>query len=358
MLYIENYFMSFWEMVLLMHLYIVFGLIVAGVIREFISDDYIKNNLGGRGLWPSVKASLLGLPLPLCSCSVIPLAASLRKSGAGKGAVTSFFISTPMTGADSIIATYGVFGWVITLFRVMSASFAAIFAGFVTDVFLGGEEEAAEPEQNSEGCCCSGSCGTVKVESAKPTFTERIKNIFRYAFVELLDDIAYPLLGGLFLAAFITMVISPDMAGSNAGTVAGYLIAFAAGIPLYVCSISAIPIAMSLLIAGFSPGAAFVFLAAAPATNVVALNVVKNMLGKRGLVIYLVAIVFFTLVFALATDFLYFKTGLSFAEFSGEEESFGGLFNVTAGLFLAAITWVTLKQKFSRHEPLEEDCCT
>jgi len=354
MQYFYDYFDTFWEMTLLMHGYIIFGLIVAGVMREFISDDYIKKNLGGRGLWPSVKASLLGLPLPLCSCSVIPLAASLKKSGAGKGAVTSFFISTPMTGADSIIATYGVFGWVITLFRVVSASLAAIFAGFVTDLIY--KDEPDETADLTEGCGCSSSCCET-IEPAKASLADRIKNIFRYAFVDLLGDLAYPLLLGLFMAAFITMIISPDMVSSDAGVVSGYLIAFAAGIPLYVCSISAIPVAMSLLIAGFSPGAAFVFLAAAPATNMVALNVVRNMLGKRGLVIYLVSIVFFTLIFALGTDFLYFRTGLSFTDFAGEEESFSGLFNLTAGLFLLAVIWVTAKQKLFRKSPEPETSC-
>lgn len=359
MQYIQNYFMSFWEMTLLMHGYIIFGLLVAGVIREFISDDYIRKNLGGRGLWPSVKAALLGLPLPLCSCSVIPLAASLRKSGAGKGAVTSFFISTPMTGADSIIATYGVFGWVITLFRVVSASLAAIIAGFVTDIIYKDQNEPdGEPVIKEGGCCTDSCCSSAKPEKA--TLAGRIKNIFRYAFADLLGDIAYPLLVGLFLAALITMIISPDMAGSDAGIVTGYLIAFAVGIPLYVCSISAIPIAMSLLIAGFSPGAAFVFLAGAPATNIVALNIVKNMLGKRGLLIYLVSIVFFTLIFALAADLLYFRTGLSFADFSGEEESFNGFTALTAGIFLAVTGWISFKQKVLGRikGDAETNCCS
>jgi len=349
---VENYFSSLWGMTLLMYGYIIFGLLVAGVIREFISDEYIKKNLGGRGLWPSVKATLLGLPLPLCSCGVIPLAASLRKSGAGKGAVTSFYISTPMTGADSIIATYGVFGWVIALFRVVSASVAAIFAGYYTDMVYGDQYIETECPSCSGGCCG----GNEKPQ--KPSVLQRIKNILNYAYFELLDDLAYPLLGGLFMAAAITMLITPDIAGTDMGIVAGYFIAFVLGVPLYVCSISAIPIALSLLLAGFSPGAAFVFLAAAPATNIVTMNVARNMLGKRGLAIYLVSIIFFTLVSAIAVDALYFKTGLDFAVFSGEEESFGAFAQITAGLFLAVIAMKTFKQKFMKKKSAEDNCCS
>ncbi|PLX66808.1 MAG: permease [Denitrovibrio sp.] len=342
MIYIQKYFSSFWEMTLLMHAYIIFCLIVAGVIKEFLSDEYIKKNLGGTGLWAVVKATLLGLPLPLCSCGVIPLAASLRKSGAGKGAVTSFFISTPMTGADSIIATYGVFGWIITLFRVVSASIAAILAGFFTDKFTG-DDEFAGPS----GCGCSGGC-CCTVEVAKPTAFDRVKGIFRYAFVELLGDLAYPLLAGLLMAALITLFITPEITGNRTGIVFGYLLAFTAGVPLYVCSISAIPIALSFLVAGFSPGAAFIFLAAAPATNIIALSVVKNMLGKRGVAIYLTSIILVTLATALIVDYLYLNTGLSFNGFTGEDEAFGMLETVTASAFLIIITLISLKQKLFR----------
>jgi uncharacterized membrane protein YraQ (UPF0718 family) len=341
MRYVNEYFASFWEMTVLMHGYIILGLIIAGIIREFISDDYIKNNLGGKGFFPAVKATLLGLPLPLCSCGVIPLAASLRKSGAGKGAVSSFFISTPMTGADSIIATYGVFGWLIASVRVFSAGFAAIFAGFFIDKYTKDDDFVQE-----ETSCCSGSCcGSSHGAEEKTTFLKRVKNIFNYAFYELLDDLAFPLLTGLIMAALITLFITPEIAASAGGVVAGYIFAFVAGVPLYVCSISAIPIALSLMVAGFSPGAAFIFLAAAPATNIVTLNVFGKLMGRRGVVIYLVAIVLFTLVAAVMVDTIYLKSGLEFTNFAEDEESFGTFANLTSGLFLLIITWLSVKKK-------------
>jgi uncharacterized membrane protein YraQ (UPF0718 family) len=343
---ISKYFASLWEMTVLMHGYIIFGLITAGLIREFISDDFIKKNLGGKGLGSSVKAALIGLPLPICSCGVIPLAASLRKSGAGKGAVVSFYISTPMTGADSIIATYGVFGWVITLFRVVSASVAAIIAGVLTDLFTSdGDMEIKQETSCCSGCCCG---SEAEAEVKKPNLVERVKNIFRYAFVELLGDIAYPLLTGLILAAAITLLVDTNITSGSFGLVGGYLIAFAVGIPLYVCSISAIPVALSLILAGFSPGAAFVFLAGAPATNMVAINVIKTMLGKRGMFIYLISIVTVTLAFAVLTDVVFSESGLGFRAFTGEEESFGLFAMLTAGMFLTAITLISVKQKIFR----------
>ena len=343
---ISNYFSSLWEMTVLMHGYIIFGLVTAGLIREFISDDFIKNNLGGKGLGSSIKAALIGLPLPICSCGVIPLAASLRKSGAGKGAVVSFYISTPMTGADSIIATYGVFGWVITLFRVISASVAAIIAGVFTDLFT--SDEDMEIKQES-GCCSSGCCcGGQEEEVKKLGIVDRVKNILNYAFVELLSDIAYPLLTGLILAAAITLLVDTNMTAGNFGIIGGYLIAFAVGIPLYVCSISAIPVALSLILAGFSPGAAFIFLAGAPATNMVAINVIKTMLGKKGMVVYLVSIITVTLIFAVLTDVVFAGSGLGFRDYTGEDETFGTLAMVTAGIFLSAITLISIKQKVFR----------
>ena len=324
-----------------MHGYIILGLVAAGIMREFISDNYIKENLGGRGIWSSVKASLFGLPLPLCSCAVIPLAASLRKSGAGRGAVASFYISTPMTGIDSVIATYGVFGWFISVMRVFSASVTAIVAG----VFIDKYDDEKLTQVDTSSCCCSGSCDTGE-KAEKQSFVKRVRNIFQYAFVELLGDIAYPLLIGLLLAAVITLFITPDMMGEGRSMAVGYLLAFAVGVPLYVCSISAIPIAMSLLVAGFSPGAAFIFLAAAPATNVIAMNVAKDILGKKGMLIYMASILFFTLATALSIDVFFADMFQIFDGDIHDDDSFGIYAQFTSVLFLSLVSYMSFKKKF------------
>jgi uncharacterized membrane protein YraQ (UPF0718 family) len=339
-----DFIFSFWDITVLMHGYILLGLIAAGIIKEFISDEYIRKSLGGTGLMPSVRAAVLGLPLPMCSCSVIPLAVSLRKSGAGKGAVTSFFISTPMTGVDSIIATYGVFGGMVTFLRVVSASIAAVLAGYFTDRFVKDDQTAAEI---SYSCGCENSCCET-ASAVRKTIPARVRSIFSFAFKDLLDDLAYPLFTGLIMAAVIMLVISPELAMSGEGAVFGYLLAFAAGIPLYVCSISAIPISLSLLLAGFTPGAAFVFLAGAPATNIIAVNVVKKMIGDKGAVIYLASIIIVTLVFALIVDAVFADGGLAVKGFTEEDES-GLMTNpYSAGVFLAVIAYISVKKKLFR----------
>ncbi|MGE4319070.1 MAG: SO_0444 family Cu/Zn efflux transporter [Deferribacterales bacterium] len=336
---------SVWNISSLMSLYIIVGLLTAGIIHEFVSDSYIKKHLGGRGLMSSVRAAVIGIPLPVCSCGVIPLAASLRKSGAGKGAVTSFFISTPMTGADSIIATYGVFGWIITAFRVVSAFLSAVVAGALTDMF--DREEAPEPEEQKSCGCASSCCSGEKVEEKK-TVVSKIKSIFSYAFVELLGDMAFPLLLGLLIAGLITMLITPDtMSGVTGGVWMGYFAALAVGIPLYVCSVSAIPVALSLVLAGFTPGAAFIFLAAAPATNIVTINIVRQFLGKKAVAVYLFSIMFFTLASAVVIDMLFADGGHFASSFSGEKEGGTVYHGIAAGILLIYLVYKSVRQKLS-----------
>lgn len=349
--FVRNYLISVWNMTDLMAVYIFIGLVTAGIIHEFISDEYVRKNLGGKGFLPSLKAAALGVPLPLCSCGVIPLAASLRKSGAGKGAVTSFFIATPMTGADSIIATYGVFGWTISLLRVVSSFLAAVFAGTITDRIYKDEAESTEEPVQTSSCGCS-SCGCHSsdcdddCDDGKKKPFARVMSVLDYSFNELMTDIAFPLFLGLLLAALITMFITPETVGMlKGGLVIGYIGAFAVGIPLYVCSISAIPVALSLIIAGFSPGAAFVFLSAAPATNAVTISIVKKFLGKRAVAVYVASIIVFTLIFAVLVDFLYLKSGLDVRSFTGEKEGGTVLSHAAAAILLVYMVFMTIKSK-------------
>lgn len=340
---IQTFFITVWDISSLMAVYILFGLLAAGIMHEFVSENFIKDKLSGRGIMPSVRAAIYGIPLPICSCGVIPLAASLRRSGAGKGAVTSFFIATPMTGVDSIIATYGVFGWVLTLFRVVSAFFTAVIAGAVIDMK---SDDAASVYEEKKSCGCSSSCCSSEKETVKPSMATRIKSILHYAFVELLGDMAFALFLGILLAAAITMTVTPEMlAGLKGGAVIQYVAAFAVGIPLYVCSVSAIPVALSLLIAGFSPGAAFIFLSAAPATNAVTISIVKEFLGNRAVVIYLVSIVSVTLISALLID-TFFRDAMT-AVSSAHAEKEGGSFieQAAAGVMLIYLTVMSVKQK-------------
>ena len=86
------------------------GLRWPGLMSIWISPEWTERHLGGKGIGPVVKATLLGIPLPLCSCSVIPVVASMRRHGASRAAATSFLLSTPQTGVDSIAVTYALLG--------------------------------------------------------------------------------------------------------------------------------------------------------------------------------------------------------------------------------------------------------
>jgi len=305
--------------------YILFGLLFAGVLHELVPDTIVKNHLGKDSLWSVVKATVFGIPLPVCSCGVIPLATSIKKSGATNGSTLSFLISTPITGVDSILATYGMFGWVFTLYRVVTSMIISIVAGVLAN-FYGEKEDLVKPkatfsmapalattnvtsfsavtqvqkQESSEASCCSSgsSCETKKRSGI-------VQRTLSYAFGTLLKDIASPLLVGLLLGALITVAI-PENLSEILLTYSwlSYIIVIAIAVPMYVCATASLPIAAGLILAGVSPGAAFVFLSAGPATNTVTIGVVKKMLGVRTLYIYLGTIVIGSILFGFGLDYL------------------------------------------------------
>ncbi|QOP44791.1 SO_0444 family Cu/Zn efflux transporter [Sulfurimonas paralvinellae] len=308
--------------------YILFGLIFAGFLHELVPDTIVKNHLGKDSIVSVIKATIFGIPLPVCSCGVIPLATSIKKSGASNGSTLSFLISTPITGVDSILATYGMFGWAFTIYRVVTSMIISIIAGILSNIYVTKEEEKPKPafsmaapsQQNSvmnfsavqktntdaeeetcsdDSCCSSG-------ESCDDKKSCMVKSAFSYAFGTLLKDIASPLLVGLLVGALITVAV-PD----NLSEILikynwlSYIIVIAIAVPMYVCATASLPIAAGLMLAGVSPGAAFVFLSAGPATNTVTIGVVKKMLGTRTLYIYLGTIIIGSLIFGLGLDYLF-----------------------------------------------------
>lgn len=296
--------------------YILFGLLFAGMLHELVPESLVTKHLGSDNVASVAKSTLLGIPLPVCSCGVIPLATSIKKSGASRGATLSFLISTPITGIDSILATYGMFGWIFTLYRIATSIVMAVAAGILTNLFgTPIPSEAPKPRFTaaqapashtvlrpspsvSETSCCSGGCDT----SAKPhgfSFTGAL----RYAFVTLLGDIAAPLAWGLLVGALITVAVPDDLGAMLAGHGwLSYLIVIVIAVPMYVCATASLPIAAGLMLSGVSAGAAFVFLSAGPATNTVTVGVVKKMLGTRALAIYLGVIVTGSVAFGLGLD--------------------------------------------------------
>jgi len=297
----ENFIMFFgalYDLSNAMAPYILFGLLFAGLLHELVPDSLVKNHLGDNSILSVIKATLFGIPLPVCSCGVIPLAAGMKKSGASNGATLSFLISTPITGVDSILATYGMFGWVFTLYRIVTSMIISIIAGILSNFYT--QEVSQESFNEPKSCCSGGSCSSDTLEK---NFSPL--RIFRYAFGTLLKDIASPLLLGLLLGALITTLIPENLSQILLEyTWLSYLIAILIAVPMYVCATASLPIAAGLILAGVSPGAAFVFLSAGPATNTVTMGVVKKMLGSTTLYIYLGSIVIGSILFGFGLDYL------------------------------------------------------
>jgi len=284
---------DFWMVLGEMAPYLLLGFFVAGVLSVVMSPEFVERHLGGRGLWTVFKASAFGVPLPLCSCGVIPVAASIRRHGAGRGATTAFLISTPQTGVDSILATLSLLGPVYAIYRPIAALVSGLLGGAVgaaTDEGDGNGGDEAPAQCNA--ACCSGSDEHGKAYRA-----------LTYGFVTLPRDIAKTLLIGLALAALISALV-PE--GYFSGVVPPgplqILVLMLAGIPIYICATASIPIAVGLIQAGVSPGAVFALLMTGPATNAAAVATVWKVLGRRTCLIYLAAMMVGAFVGGIVLD--------------------------------------------------------
>lgn len=314
MIYVEEFFETLWDLTLEMAPYLLLGFLIAGLLNGVFSKAWLQKQLGKPGWSSSIKAALFGVPLPLCSCGVIPTGVSLHKKGASKGATTSFLISTPQTGIDSILITYGMMGWAYAIVRPIIAFITGILGGFFVDNFDKSQEEMKDTE----------SCEDCNVETAKQHWFDRI---FKYAFVEFLQDISRWLIIGLVLASVISMLVPDEFfeGGILSEPIVSMLLVLVASIPLYVCATGSVPIAAVLLMKGISPGAAIVFLMAGPATNIATFTVIWNAIGKRMTIIYLASIILGALLFGVIIDYVLPEAWLSYfsiSEMVSEHEHF------------------------------------
>lgn len=331
-----SFFTTFWTLSISIGAYVFLGLIFVGIVHLYVSEEWIKKHLGQGSHYDAIKGAIYGIPLPLCSCGVIPLATSLRKKGASKKAVTSFFITTPMTGVDSIIATYGVFGLPMAIIRVVSS----LVSGIVAGLWVKNEDTVMQQEPES---CCSNSCGCHTEDEKQPS---SFKKAYDYAIYEVFADIAKPMLYGLVLATlFIVFVPQSLLYHFEENLVLTYITVFLLSLPIYVCSISAIPIAISLLAFGLSPGAAFIFLAAAPATNLITAGIIKKIMGTKTMIIYLVSIVFTTTFFALLIDYLLPVSWFEFTEKIVDEDAETTM-QIAGALFIAMTLYFSVIKNF------------
>ena len=303
--YLKQVMFDFFGTVAEMSPYLLFGFFVAGVLSVFISQQFVERHLGGRGIWPLLKASLFGIPLPLCSCGVIPVAMSLHKHGASKGSAVSFLLSTPQTGADSIFVTLSLLGPVFAIFRPLAALVTGLVGGGLVSIF----EKPDIEEQNNQTQCSDPCCSNNE---------KKIINGLKYGFITLPGDIGKAMLIGLLIAAGISALVPDGFFADKLGTgIVPMLVMMALGIPVYVCATASVPVAAALILKGLTPGAALVFLMTGPATNAAAFATIWKILGKATALTYLAAVAGCALLGGILLDYLAFDIKLDIANRAG-----------------------------------------
>ncbi len=309
LLYIRDVSVSTFDILLDASLYLLIGFVVAGLLKAFVRADQIIRHIGEPTFSSVFKASLLGTPLPLCSCSVIPVATSLRQNGASKGATMSFLISTPESGVDSIAVSYAMLDPLMTVFRPFAAFVTGFASGALENLGSRNGEACARPaplpiRTDHDTCDCD--CETVQTEAASKSALRRLKEGMTYAFTDLVGDVAYYLVIGLAISGLITALVPAGFFHRYlTSDLTVMLLMLVLGIPMYVCASASTPIAAALILKGASPGAALVFLLVGPATNLATIGVVRKFLGLRSFWIYLTTISVAALLLGLLLNFIY-----------------------------------------------------
>ena len=316
--------------------YVLFGLLMAGLLKAVIPDSFVSRHLGGNSARAVIKASLLGMPLPLCSCGVLPVAASLKKQGAGPGPTTAFLISTPETGVDSMAITYALLDPIMTVIRPLAALITATSAGLLVNLL---PTRPPAPACAPDGSCCCKTACTSQHSSPVTPLRRAIPDGIRYAFTQLLGDIGPYLLAGIAIAGLITWLIPDGFVEQHLGSgIASMLIMLVAGIPLYVCASASTPIVAALALKGLSPGAALVFLMVGPATNAASITVVARLLGRPVAVVYVTVIAVCALVMGMAVNVLYGWLAIDISAWTtGIHHSEGGLLSTLAAIALLGL---------------------
>ncbi len=272
--------------------YLLLGFLVAGLLYAFVPGEFYRKHLARPGALAVIKAALIGVPLPLCSCGVLPTAVSLRRNGASRGAATSFLIATPQTGVDSIAATYSLLGPAFAIIRPVAALVTAFIGGMIVNH---GETDEA---------CADAEVDTIDAPRSA-TFTQKLVDALKYGFVDMVRNIGKWLIIGLVIAAVITVLVPDDFFTAFAQYPLLSMIAVViVAVPMYVCSTGSIPIALSLMLKGLTPGAAFVLLMAGPAANFASMIIVGRSLGRKTAWYYIGTIVFGAIGVGLCIDYL------------------------------------------------------
>ncbi len=288
-----------WLVLTQMGPYLLFGFLVAGILSVYIDSEWVERHLGGKGIMPAIKAALFGVPLPLCSCGVIPVSTGIYRHGASRSATTSFLLSTPQTGVDSILVTYALLGPVYAVFRPVVALITGIVGGGL--VQLADKDNPSNPDvevQETDDDCDCDSCA----DADNPS---KISRIMKYGFINLPKDIGSALFIGIMIAGAMAALVPPDyLGGLIGGGIISILILMAAGVPVYVCATASVPIAAGFIHMGASPGAALAFLIAGPATNAATFTTILKVLGKKTATIYLTTVAVTAVISGLILNWL------------------------------------------------------
>lgn len=276
--------------------YILLGFLIAGILHVFVNEATLTKHLSGNGWKPVLKAAAIGVPLPLCSCGVLPTAVSLHRQGASKAATTSFLIATPQTGVDSIAATYSLLGLPFALIRPIAALAGAVLGGLTVGKLAPDKSKHLEPIKNS----VSDNCTTIKTP-----FHHKIKESFKYGFGDMIDNMGKWLLIGLVIATLITVFVPDSLfVGLQSYPLLAMITVVLIAVPMYICATGSIPIAMSLMMKGLSPGVAFVLLMAGPAANFASILILEKTQGKKATAIYVTTVIITAVLFGLIIDYL------------------------------------------------------
>ena len=287
----QAYILPFLNLLNEMSPYLLLGFLMAGILHAFVPQQIYIRHLSQNNFRSVLMASLFGIPLPLCSCGVIPTAMSLRRSGASNGATVAFLISTPQTGVDSILATWSLMGAPFAIIRPFVAFITSLMGGTLVNWFT---------KDKSNNISCE-EC----VEEVPKRFLQRCIEALRYGYVGMMQDIGKWLVIGLLIAGLITLFL-PDnfFTAFQAYPILNMLIVLAFAMPMYLCATGSIPIAVALMIKGLTPGAALVLLMAGPATSMASILVVNKVLKRKVLMLYLLAIIGGAILFGLGIDYL------------------------------------------------------
>lgn len=337
--FLHEWVLAVWSMMVDSAFWLLVGILAAGLIHLLLHRENIANLIRGRSYWSVIKASLLGVPLPLCSCAVLPVAYQLRQSGVSRGATSAFLISTPESGVDSIMLTYSLTDPLLTIARPVTAMATASVAGLWETIISEQEPEKREIPVADVPCVAGCGCGDECAGGLAEAELSKARQIFG-AIDDLLGDLAPLLVFGYLLAGLITVFLPPDSAGIpeflRQGW-GGYLGALVIGLPMYICATSSTPLAAALLAAGFSPGAILIFLMVGPATNVASLVVLRRILTGWGVLRYLGTILVVSVLAGLIVDWLYGALGVSATYMPGATDEVAGWFSVACAAILAVV---------------------